>query len=260
MKRFITVFGINYVSMVLLFAFMLFVVPEVFRGDPPLKGVDRVLDWIGYPIGWFLCVYTFPFILIGDQAATFFPRAPWISVLLCLLISSTLWTSVFIYGHRIYHSTMRNTIPILLVAATLLAGCHSPSPVHPQAAAPPPFQPMLITVFGTHPTPDGSWKIGVLEDSIDFARPGSGGMSFTPDSRGWKAQTGWFVFVESESRVWAYDGDRRLYLDTEASGRGAIYYGIFRATNFDSNFPCAVPTQVVSHLPEQKQKEVQTHG
>ena len=30
--------------------------------------------------------------------------------------------------------------------------------------------------------------------------------------------------------------------------------------NFDSNFPCAVPAEVISHLPEQKQKEIQTHG
>ena len=135
----------------------------------------------------------------------------------------------------------------------------------PTVAALPPFHPMLITAFGTHPSPDGSWKIGVSEDSIDFARPASGGTSFTPDSHGWRAQAGWFVFIESKSRVWAYDGDRQLYLDTETSyGNnsygGAIYYGVFRATNFDSNFPCAVPSEVISHLPEQKQKQIQTHG
>jgi hypothetical protein len=155
---------------------------------------------------------------------------------------------------------MRYTIPILFVAATLLVGCHSPSPVHTQAVAPPPFQPVFINVFGTFPTPDASWKIGVAEDSIDFARPASGEMSFTPDSRGWRAKPGWFVFIESESRVWAYDGDRQLYLDTETSNAGSIYYGVFRATNFDSNFPCAMPAQVISHLPEQRQKEIQTHG
>ena len=107
---------------------------------------------------------------------------------------------------------MRYTIPILFIAATLLAGCHTPTPVHTQAAAPPPFQPMLISVFGTHPSPDGSWKIGVSEDAIHFARPASGETAFTPDSHGWRAKPGWFVFIESESRVWAYDGDHRLYL------------------------------------------------
>jgi hypothetical protein len=128
----------------------------------------------------------------------------------------------------------------------------------PTVTALPPFHPMLITTFGTHP--DGSWKIRVSEDSIDF-----GGASFTPDSHGWRAQAGWFVFIESESRVWAYDGDRQLHLDTETSygnnSHGtAIYCGVFRATNFDSNFPCAVPSEVISHLPEQKQKQIQPHG
>ena len=154
---------------------------------------------------------------------------------------------------------MRYIIPILCVAATFLAGCHSPSQAHTQTrattvAAPPPFHPMLISVFGTHPSPDGSWKIGVSEDAIDFAHPASGGLSFTTDSHGWRAKAGWFVFIESLSRVWAYDGDSRLYLDTETSNTGSMYYGVFRATNFDSNFPCAVPAEVISHLPEQRQK------
>ena len=163
------------------------------------------------------------------------------------------------------HSTMRYIIPILFVAATLLAGCHSPSQVHtqkvaPTVAAPPPFHPMLITVFGTHPSPDGSWKIGVSEDAIHFARPASGEVSFTPDSHGWRAQAGWFVFIESKSRVWAYDGNHQIYLEAKTAHGGALYYGVFRATNFDSNFPCAVPPEVISHLPEQKQKEIQPHG
>jgi|ERR1700722_1739612 len=160
---------------------------------------------------------------------------------------------------------MRYIVPILFVAATFLAGCHSPSQVHTQAAAstavtPPPFRPMLISVFGTYPSPDGSWKIGVSEDAIHFARPASAEVSFTPDSHGWRAKAGWFIFIESESRVWAYDGDRQLYLDAETSNTGSIYYGVFRATNFDSNFPCAVPAEVISHLSEQKQEEIQTHG
>lgn len=160
---------------------------------------------------------------------------------------------------------MRYIIPIIFVTATVLVGCHSPSLVPsqtavPNVAAPTPFHPMLITVFGAHPTPDGSWKIGVSGDSIDFARPSGGGVSFTPDSQGWRARTGWFVFIESESRVWAYDGGQRLYLRTDVSGSGAIYYGIFRETKYDSNFPVAVPAEVISHLPEQLQREIQTHG
>ena len=154
---------------------------------------------------------------------------------------------------------MRYTIPILLVAATLLVGCHSPSPVHTQAAAPPPFQPMFITTFCTQTTPDESWKIGVSEDLIDFAHPASGGVSFK-----WSAQAGWFVFIENKSRVWAYDGNRIIWLyaetHAEKSSGAATYPGVFRTTGLDSHFPCAVPAEVISHLPEQRQKEIQAHG
>jgi hypothetical protein len=162
---------------------------------------------------------------------------------------------------HIIRFTMRYTIPILFIAATLLVGCHSPSQVHTQTTAPtvaalPPFRPMFITTtFCIQTSPDGSWKIGVSEDAIHFARPAGGETSY-----GWRAKAGWFVFIESESRVWAYDGDRQIYLDTQTSNTGSIYYGVFRATNFDSNFPCAVPAEVISHLPEQRQKEIQTHG
>jgi hypothetical protein len=132
----------------------------------------------------------------------------------------------------------------------------------PTTAARPPFRPALITTFGTHPSPDDSWLIGVSEDSIDFTRPaaGGGGLSITDQPNGWKAQPGWFVFTESESRVWAYDGASRLYLEAFWPSSAAMYCGIFRGTNFDSNFPCAVPSEVISHLPEQKQKEIQKHG
>jgi hypothetical protein len=140
----------------------------------------------------------------------------------------------------------------------------------PTAAARPPFHPMLITTFGTNW--DGAWKIRVSEDSIEL-----GDISFSPDSHGWRAQAGWFVFIESDwltlgvegaragvSRAWAYDGDRLLRLHSVTSNGsnsldGALYYGVFRGTNFDSNFPCVVPSEVILHLPEQKQKQIQPH-
>jgi hypothetical protein len=118
---------------------------------------------------------------------------------------------------------------------------------------------MLITTLGTYPSPDGCWRIEVSEDAINFARPasGGGGLGFTPDSHGWRAHADWFVFTENESRVWAYNGGSRLYLAVFYPSSCAIFYGIFRATNFDCNFPCAVPPEVISHLPELKTKEIQ---
>jgi hypothetical protein len=160
---------------------------------------------------------------------------------------------------------MRCTIPILFITATLLLGCHTPRPVQTQAAAPPPFQPMLITTFGTKTMPDGIWRIKVLESSLDLSRSAAysygKGMTISgwtttgfDTASPWKAHAGWFVYTESDSRAWAYDGDRNLILDVEKpngpNSSGTIY---------SSQFPCTVPAEVFSRLSKQKQKEIATN-
>ncbi len=147
----------------------------------------------------------------------------------------------------------------MLTAAIALAGCHTPSTVRTQTAAPKVATPrtfhMLVTSFCSCILPDGSGRIEVSEDSINLR-----GLGFTPDSGGWRAQAGWFVLSENESRVWAYDGDSRLYLAAFNPPGCAMYYGIFRGTNFDFDFPCAMPPEVISHLPLPRQKQIQNHG
>jgi hypothetical protein len=149
---------------------------------------------------------------------------------------------------------MRYIIPILFIAATLLVGCHSPSIASSQTAAPPPFQPMLITTLGTgtNTLSDGTWQITVSETSLYLSCVGPGGTIGVP---GWTTHTGWFVFIESDSRVWAYDGDHPLWLSTVTrSGNGVMW------TNYVSpRFPCAVPSDVFSRLSEPAQKVISSH-
>jgi hypothetical protein len=162
---------------------------------------------------------------------------------------------------------MRNIILIVFVAATLLVGCHSPSLVHtqraaPTVAAPPPFRPMLITTLGTNTSSNGTWRIGVSETSLDFTHliAASDGRGFTMSGsstvspQGWRAQAGWFVFIESESRVWAYDGNRKLTLQAETvSGNNST------GATYSSRYPCAVPVEVFSRLSEPAQKAIKPH-
>lgn len=164
---------------------------------------------------------------------------------------------------------MRNIIPILFVAATVLMGCHSPSMVHtqtatPTVAAPPPFRPMLITTLGTNSTADGTWRVAVSAASLDLSRShathGEGwtASGWTTTGFGtaspWTAHAGWFVFIESESRVWAYDGDRLLILKTYSSS------GVNASSSiYDSRFPCVVPAEVFSRLSEPARKAIDKH-
>lgn len=161
---------------------------------------------------------------------------------------------------------MRNIILILFVVATVPVGCQSPSMIHPQTAAeifaaPAPFPPMLITMLGTNTTPDGTWRIGVSETSLDLSHSAAehgegwtttGWTTTSLNSDGaWRCHEGWFVFTESNSRVWAYDGDQHVYLLVCASsGKNSS------SVLYDSHagFPCAVPPVVLSHLSEPAQK------
>jgi hypothetical protein len=159
---------------------------------------------------------------------------------------------------------MRNVIPIFLFVATALTGCHSPSLVQTKPAAPtvatlPPFRPMLITTLGTNISSDGSWRIGVSENSLDFTRlrahiDGQGFSSITVSPQEWAAQAGWFVFVENESRVWAYDGDRKLLLQTETvSGNKST------GSTYSSGYPCAVPAEVFARISAPTQRVIERH-
>ena len=169
---------------------------------------------------------------------------------------------------------MRTLMPIIIVAAAVLVGCHSPSTAGPQRAAPaaaarPPFHPMLITTLGAKTTPDGAWRVSVSKASLDLSRStsaqGEGWRTSGWDTTSWRsddrpqwwtAHTGWFVFIEKESRVWAYSGDRLLtlldYTVLSGSNSSATIY-------CSPRFPCAVPAEVYSHLSEPARRAIETH-
>lgn len=168
---------------------------------------------------------------------------------------------------------MRYILPILFVAATLLAGCHSPSMLSTQTAAPAPlqFHPLLISSFCSQSSPDGTWRIGVSETNVAVSRfPGLTGPGWPARSKEgeetisipWTAHAGWLVFAEDDCRVWYYDGDQLLWLFTFSeiwnkeswtsvgSGVGP-FYG-------DPGAP--VPAEVFTRLSEKARKMVQNHG
>lgn len=154
---------------------------------------------------------------------------------------------------------MRYNIPILFAAVAILVGCHKPSEVHTQTTdAPvttntpvtsqPAFEPKIISSFGngTKTVTNGSWRITVSETSLQLSRPGSS------ERYPWNAHTGWFVFIESSSRVWAYDGDQWLLLSTVGTSHNSEGW-----TDYDSpKFPCAVPSEVYSRLSAAAQKAI----
>ena len=117
---------------------------------------------------------------------------------------------------------------------------------------------MLVTTFGMNSTADGAWSVEVSDSSLALSRyhvargeGWTGSDRVTTSPQGWRAHAGWFVFVENESRVWAYNGERLLLLHAyEADGQNS------RGTTYSSRFPCAVPAQVYSRLSPETQRTI----
>ena len=158
---------------------------------------------------------------------------------------------------------MRFVISALFIVGALTR-CHAPS--NPSPSQPPvrhasatPFRPLLITTFGANTSSDGSCRVTVFEQSVEVANisshnaPGSTSSNWTSTGFTNNWRPGWFVYIEHPSRVWAYDGDRNLFLRTYVSdginGTGAIH---------SANYPSPVPAEVFSRLSDQKQKSFRT--
>jgi hypothetical protein len=134
---------------------------------------------------------------------------------------------------------------------------------------PPPFHPMLMTVYSTQTSNDGTWRIGVLATSVEVARfsgltgddfPGRSKVSFSSLTTPWTTRAGWFVFAENTNRVWSYDGDRMLLLQTCNDGIWSRQTWIGAGwVSYAGNYPCAVPAEVFSRLSKSAQKHIQSH-
>jgi hypothetical protein len=175
-------------------------------------------------------------------------------------------------GAHLTELTMRKIISIHFVAAMLLGGCSSASRNQSTQAAAPAgaattvavttvaatqrFRPMLVTTRGTHMSADGRWRIGVSEDAVELSRwnaysDGQGGgvrgwSSISPN--GFKPLPDWFVFVESESRVWAYDGGVQLLVYTET------WNGRESTATIAPGDSGPMPAEVRERIPEAKLK------
>ena len=87
---------------------------------------------------------------------------------------------------------------ISTLIAVILMGCSSSS------------RPSFVTTFGRHTILGDKWRIQVSEGSLDIAHPSTfhPGDWVTHSPNNWKSQASWFVYIESSTSVWAYDGDQ----------------------------------------------------
>ena len=132
---------------------------------------------------------------------------------------------------------------VVLLAFVLLTGCHSTfdeSASIPEPGARHGQQPLIITTRGTHGSASEPWTIRVAEDGTLHVSRNRLYSHDTVSPMQWQARNGWCVFVENDTRVWAYDGDRNLWM-LQVTREGSTAHGPAR-------FPCPVPTVVLEKL------------
>ena len=165
---------------------------------------------------------------------------------------------------------MRNYILQVSFAALLMVGCaHREHPTSVPArtvtatprTAPTPVviggvSNTLITTFGQQ-TVGGTWTVRISEEDrtveVTNTRLFEGGSSITTlNPSGWRAEPGWFVFIENDQRLWAYDGDRNLLL-FEFTGTPSSRVSCLSGP---TNFGCPVPEAVLRRLSDAARKAI----
>ncbi|HEY4416930.1 MAG TPA: hypothetical protein VGO57_14670 [Verrucomicrobiae bacterium] len=116
-----------------------------------------------------------------------------------------------------------------------------------------------ITGFGDVSFPQSPWTVQVSETNrtvkISYrylsGTNGISSLSFT-SPKDWRAKSGWFVFIENNERVWAYDGGSNLFLQV------CIPYKVKpRCVSYGpSYFPYTVPTIVFARLSKKTQDAI----
>ena len=104
---------------------------------------------------------------------------------------------------------------------------------------------------GTYNSNSSPWKIEInRNEAPKFGYDIQGGISSAVYVTHWRPNPGWFVLIENDSNLWAFDGERLLYL-IQVSAEGSTIFDL-------DSLPLIPPLTVLQRLPESLQKTVET--
>jgi len=115
--------------------------------------------------------------------------------------------------------------------------------LHPLSAS------TTIDWIGSYSSDSSPWKVSIHEDKppqFGYDRKDGIGTGISPSA--WRPHKGWFVFIENDSRLWAYDGVDSLLLAEVSPDKGALYDL--------SSLAIMPPSEVLKRLPESFRRQV----
>lgn len=101
----------------------------------------------------------------------------------------------------------------------------------------------IIDWIGSYHSDASPWVVTVHEDKPPvFGNKSKGLVSVSVSPSGWLPHTGWFVLIEDDTHLWAYDGLNEILLCL-ATKTGNTVYDLH-------SLPALPPKEVLDHLPK----------
>jgi len=101
----------------------------------------------------------------------------------------------------------------------------------------------VIDWVGSYRSENTPWKVAIHNDRppvIEYDRKGGIDTAISPPA--WRPRKGWFVFIESDYRLWAFDGTEILFL-VQITEEGGTLYDL-------RSLPTVPPSAILHRLPE----------
>jgi hypothetical protein len=110
----------------------------------------------------------------------------------------------------------------------------------------------IINWIGSYKSSATPWEVTVNEDKPPEFSFQTG---VTISSLGWLPHKGWFVLIQDDKRLWAFDGLDKLLL-LEINKMESKLFEFDTKTDFNS-LPYLPPTDVLNHLPQTYREKIE---
>jgi hypothetical protein len=101
----------------------------------------------------------------------------------------------------------------------------------------------MMNWIGTYSSESTPWRVTVHKDKPSvFGYDRKIGVDTSISPSAWRPHDGWFVWIENDDRLWAFDGSESLLMFHITKEGGTVYE--------ISTLPMVPPSQVLQRLPD----------
>ena len=112
-----------------------------------------------------------------------------------------------------------------------------------------------IDWIGSYSSDSTPWKVTINEDKpSQFRYNPKNALGTIVSPSAWHPHKGWFVFIENDSRLWAFDGNGKMLLFAN-NRKGQVLYEFNSEKGYNS-LPTLPPDELLEKLPQQYREKI----